>query len=83
MVVKPDGTGLRRVTTVAGEDHDATYSPDGTRIVITSERPPSSPPYGNVRILRVADGASLDDLTDDLATGAGETFPRPLVLLIR
>ena len=73
-VIKPDGTGLRQVTFTNRQDHDATYSPDGTRVVITSERPPFDPPYGNIHVLRVADGADLADLTADLRLGAGDPF---------
>jgi Tol biopolymer transport system component len=75
LVMRPDGTNVRRVTFEDGEDHDATYSPDGTRIAITSERKfIPSPPYGNVHIIRVSDGNDLGDLTEDLAFGAGDPF---------
>jgi Tol biopolymer transport system component len=73
-VMNADGSGERRVTFVAGEDHDPTWSPDGTRLAITSERPPNSPPFGNVHIIRVSDGADLADMTADLDFGAGDPF---------
>ena len=34
----PDGSNLRRLTDTTGYDAEATYSPDGTRIVFASER---------------------------------------------
>jgi Tol biopolymer transport system component len=72
--IKPDGTGERRLTNVPGEDHDPTYSPNGQQLVITSERPPFSPPFGNVYKIRASDGASLGDLTGDQDFGAGDPF---------
>jgi dipeptidyl aminopeptidase/acylaminoacyl peptidase len=73
-VMNADGSDPRRVTFTAGEDHDPTWSPDGQRLVITSERPPFSPPFGNVHRIRVSDGADLGDLTGHLANGAGDPF---------
>lgn len=73
-VMSPDGTGVRQITAVPGEDHDATYSPNGQEMVITSERPPFSPPYGNVYRIRASDGAALADLTPDIEFGAGDPF---------
>ena len=35
-VIKPDGTGERRGHVHPKEDHDATYSPNGDQLVITS-----------------------------------------------
>jgi hypothetical protein len=65
---------LRRLTFTTGEDHDGTYSPEGTEIVYTSEREPFDPPYGNTYKLRVSDLANLGDLTTDLRLGAGDPF---------
>jgi len=73
--INADGTGgERRITFTPGEDHDGTYSPDGQQMVITSERPPNSPPFGNVHKIRVSDGADLADLTQNFAFGAGDPF---------
>ena len=36
--VRPDGTGLRRVTRRRGEDFAADFSPDGRKILFTSDR---------------------------------------------
>lgn len=73
-VMNADGTGQRRVTFAAGEDHDPSFSPSGERLAITSERSPFSPPFGNVHLVRVSDGADLGDLTGDLDFGAGDPF---------
>ena len=69
-----DGSGERQITAAAGEDHDPSWSPDGTRLAITSERAPTSPPFGNVHIIRLSDLADLGDLTGDLDFGAGDPF---------
>lgn len=73
-VIAPDGSGERQVTSTDREDHDPTYSPAGTEIVITSERPPTSVPYGNVHKIRVSDGLDLGDLTSDVTLAAGDPF---------
>jgi WD40-like Beta Propeller Repeat len=73
-VMGADGSGERQITFAPGEDHDPTWSPDGTRLVITSERPPFSPPVGNIHVIRVSDGADLGDLTGDLDFGAADPF---------
>ena len=72
--INPDGTGERQVTDAPGEDHDPTYGPDGQTMVITSERPPTSPPFGNVHRIRASDGTSLGDLTPNFSFGAGDPF---------
>ena len=73
-VMRPDGTGVRQITAVAGEDHDPTYSPNGRQMLITSERAPFSPPYGNVYRIDAVTGAALADLTPDVEFGAGDPF---------
>jgi WD40-like Beta Propeller Repeat len=81
--IAPDGTAERQVTFVPDrEDHDATFEPGGSSLLITSERAPTSPPFGNVhRVdvnfgLGVGAGDAIDDadgdLTDDLVLGAGD-----------
>jgi Tol biopolymer transport system component len=72
--IRPDGTGERLVTNPPGEDHDPTYSPDGQQMVITSERPPFSPPYGNVYKINAATGAVVADLTADQEFAGGDPF---------
>lgn len=37
-VVRPDGTDMRRLTSLSGFDGDATWSPDGNRIAFVSDR---------------------------------------------
>src|SRR5262245_11678763 len=73
-VMNPDGTGQRRVTFTDGEDHDPSWFPDGQRLAITSERPPFSPPFGNVHRIQVSDGADLGDMTGAFDFGAGDPF---------
>jgi Tol biopolymer transport system component len=65
---------IRQVTSATGEDHDATYSPDGTEIVFTTQREPFSPPFGNSHKLRLDTLADLGDLTSDLRLGAIDPF---------
>jgi Tol biopolymer transport system component len=73
-IVNADGTSERQLTFAPGQDHDPTWSPDGSRLVITSERPKFSPPFGNIHVIRVSDGADLGDLTSDLKNGAADPF---------
>jgi Tol biopolymer transport system component len=72
--INPNGTGEFRVTNVPKEDHDPSYSPSGQELVITSERSPTSPPYGNVHKIRASDGFGLGNLTSDLNLAAGDPF---------
>ena len=65
---------IRQITSAAGEDHDATYSPDGTEIVFTTQREPFSPPFGNTHKLRLDTLADIGDLTSDLRLGAIDPF---------
>ena len=66
---------VHQITTTAGEDHDATYSPDGTQIVFTTEIEPFSPPFGNTHKLDLATLQDIGDLTSaDLRLGAGDPF---------
>jgi dipeptidyl aminopeptidase/acylaminoacyl peptidase len=86
-VMNADGSGQRRVTTEPRSDHDASWSLDGQTLLITSERPFRSPPFGNVYRVRVSDGAAVDagdavdrangDLTDDQATSGGDPSLSP------
>jgi Tol biopolymer transport system component len=36
--MKPDGTGLRKITTGHGDDREPAFSPDGTKIAFSSDR---------------------------------------------
>ncbi len=36
--MKPDGTGLRQITTGHGDDREPTFSPDGSKIAFSSDR---------------------------------------------
>ena len=65
---------IRQITSAAGEDHDGTYSPDGSQIVFTTQRPPFSPPFGNSHKLRLDTLADTGSLTDDLRLGAIDPF---------
>jgi TolB protein len=57
-VVRPDGTGLARVTRSPGYDGDPAWSPDGTRIAFVSDRSGAS----DVWVVD-ADGAHVTPLT--------------------
>ncbi|MBM3847762.1 MAG: hypothetical protein FJ405_15935, partial [Verrucomicrobia bacterium] len=50
-LIQANGTSNHQITFSAGEDHDPTWSPDGTQLVITSERF-GTLPYGDVTIIR-------------------------------
>ena len=81
-LIRPDGTGERQLTDVRKEDHDAVFEPGSGTVLLTSERPFTSPPFGNTYRLDVNTGAPVTqgdlvdrrngDLTDDLAFGAGD-----------
>jgi Tol biopolymer transport system component len=65
---------VRQLTFTTGEDHDGTYSPDGSELVFTTEREPFDPPYGNTHKLRLSDLVDEGDLTANLDLGAGDPF---------
>lgn len=71
--VKPDGAGLRRLTTSRGNDAHMAWSPDGSHIVFTSTRmgfkdeaiyTDAPQPYGEIFVMR-ADGSDLQQITDN------------------
>ena len=54
-----DGTGVRRLTTTTAADYTSSFSPDGSRIVFTSQR------HGNPEIYTMRiDGTDVRRLTD-------------------
>ena len=57
-VMRADGTGIRRVTTDPGNDHDPSWLPDGGALVFSSDRASR----GDLYRVRVADGQT-DRLT--------------------
>ncbi len=79
-IMNADGSGQRRLTDTLGEDHDATFSPDGSKIAYSSERTViPSPPFGDTFIIDVARGTADPgvNLTGDLAFGAGDPAWHP------
>jgi TolB protein len=65
----PDGSGLRRLTSRAGYDAEATISPDGSQIVFTSDRD------GDLDIYVMnADGSNVRRLTTEPGYDGGAFF---------
>ena len=71
--IKPDGTGLRRLTHSPGNDAHQGWSPDGERIVFASARmgfkdevtyTDAPQPYGELFVMRY-DGSDVQQLTDN------------------
>jgi tricorn protease-like protein len=72
--IRPDGTGLRRLTTARGNDAHAVWSPDGKHILFSSARlgfKDEAPlydgipqPYGELFVMD-ADGSNQRPLTDN------------------
>lgn len=71
--IKPDGTGVRRLTHTRGNDAHMAWSPDGERIVFASTRlgfkdemtyTDAPQPYGEIFVMR-ADGSGLEQITDN------------------
>jgi Tol biopolymer transport system component len=71
--IKPDGTGVRRLTHSRGNDSHMGWSPDGSHIVFASTRmgfkdemtyTDAPQPYGEIFIMR-ADGSDVQQLTDN------------------
>jgi len=71
--IKPDGTGLKRLTHSPGNDAHMAWSPDGEHIVFASTRmgfkdevpyTDAPQPYGEVFVMR-ADGSEVQQLTDN------------------
>jgi Tol biopolymer transport system component len=71
--IKPDGSGLKRLTTTKGNDAHMAWSPDGEYIVFASSRmgfkdevvyTDSPQPYGEIFVMRY-DGTGVEQLTDN------------------
>ena len=72
--IRPDGTGLKKLTTTPGNDAHAMWSPDGKRILFSSARlgfKDEAPlydeipqPYGELFVMN-ADGSAQRPLTDN------------------
>jgi TolB protein len=71
--VKPDGTGLKRLTFTLGNDAHMGWSPDGEHIVFASSRmgfkdevvyTDAPQPYGEIFVMRY-DGTGVEQLTDN------------------
>ena len=71
--IKPDGTGLKRLTHARGNDAHMAWSPDGEQIAFASTRmgfkdemtyTDAPQPYGEIFVMRY-DGTKLEQLTDD------------------
>ena len=71
--IKPDGTGLKRLTHSRGNDAHMAWSPDGEHIVFASTRmgfkdevpyTDAPQPYGEIFVMR-ADGSDIQQLTDN------------------
>jgi Tol biopolymer transport system component len=86
--IKPDGTGLRRLTRAPGNDAHQGWSPDGERIVFSSARmgfkdevvyTNAPQPYGEIFVMRF-DGSDVQQLTDNQweeGTPAWQPAPKP------
>jgi len=71
--IKPDGTGLNRLTHSPGNDAHMAWAPDGEHIVFASTRmgfkdevpyTDAPQPYGEIFVMR-ADGSEVQQLTDN------------------
>ena len=71
--VKPDGTGVKRLTFARGNDAHMAWSPDGERIAFASTRmgfkdemtyTDAPQPYGELFVMRY-DGSDVEQLTDN------------------
>ena len=72
--IRPDGTGLKRLTTAPGNDAHSSWSPDGAYLMFSSSRygfkdeaplaDDQPQPYGEIFLMR-ADGTNQRALTDN------------------
>jgi Tol biopolymer transport system component len=70
-VMRPDGTGVRQVTTGHGDDREPRFSPDGTKLAFSSDR--AFDGSYNIWVVDLASGA----LTQWTHTGGITTPPAP------
>jgi len=85
--IKPDGTGVKRLTNARGNDAHQGWSPDGEHIVFASSRmgfkdemtyTDAPQPYGELFVMRY-DGSHIEQLTDNQweeGTPAWQPSPR-------
>lgn len=71
--IRPDGSGLKQLTSTKGTDAHMTWSPDGRQIAFASSRmgfkdevvyTDAPQPYGEIFVMR-ADGTGVEQLTDN------------------
>ena len=71
--IRPDGTGLKRITNSSGNDAHQAWSPDGEHVVVASSRmgfkdeavyTDAPQPYGELFVMRF-DGTDVRQLTDN------------------
>ncbi|KAA6456218.1 hypothetical protein DYQ86_25800 [Acidobacteria bacterium AB60] len=71
--IRPDGSGLKRLTNGSGNDAHMTWSPDGESIAFASSRmgfkdeaayTDAPQPYGEIFVMRF-DGTAVEQLTDN------------------
>ena len=86
--IKPDGTGVKRLTNVRGNESHMAWSPDGERILFASTRmgfkdeatyTDAPQPYGEIFVMRY-DGTHVQQLTDtqwEEGTPAWQPTPQP------
>jgi TolB protein len=84
--IRPDGSGLKRLTHARGNDAHMAWSPDGAHIVFASTRmgfkdevtyTDAPQPYGEIFVMR-ADGSGVQQLTDNQwEEGTPAWQPRP------
>jgi TolB protein len=86
--IRPDGTGLKRLTVARGNDAHQTWSPDGEQIAFATSRmgfkdevayTDAPQPYGEIFVMRF-DGTDVQQLTDDQweeGTPAWQPIRRP------
>jgi Tol biopolymer transport system component len=89
--IKPDGTGVRRLTFARGNDTHQAWSPDGERIAFASSRlgykdeallTDGPQPYGEIFVMR-SDGTGLEQLTDNQWEDGTPAFQPPARLSSR
>ena len=74
---KPDGTDIKRLTNVPGYDAEATVSPDGKKIVFTSERD------GDLELYTMdIDGKNVKRLTNEIGYDGGAFFSPDSTMIV-